>query len=130
MTLWDIFNKGKLIDTVSYDNKIQADEVKKSLIDHDGYPPEIEVKIHTAPFYDTSYIAEKANTIIRGANEILTAIDRPQNLNTRSFYIGGILEIEQALNGLHNKLRAVMAQCDETEDDYGLRHMGSLKFGQ
>lgn len=129
MTLWDIFNNGKLIDTVSYDNDIQPDEVKRSLINHDHYPPEIEVKLHTAPLYDTSYIAEKAKMIIRGANEILDAIDKPQTKNTRSYYIGGVLEIEQALNGLHIKLRAVMAQCDETESDYGLRNMGNLKFG-
>lgn len=130
MTFWDIFYKGKLIDTVSYDNTILVDEVKRSLIDHDHYPPEIEVKVHTVPLYDTSYIAEKANKVIRGATEILNAIDRPQTTNARSYYVGGVLEIEQALNGLHIKLRSIMAQCNETEDDYGLRHMGNLQFGQ
>lgn len=126
---WDVYHNGKLIDTVCYD-KGTAYEIKKSLIDHDNYPPDIEVKVHTAPPYDTSYVAEKANMIIRGAKEILAAIDKPQTTNTRSYYIGGVLEIEQALNGLHNKFRQIMVQCNETEDNYGLRHMGELQFGK
>lgn len=128
MTIWHIFHKGKLIDSVFYDDNILGKEVKDSLINHDNYPPDIEVK--TAPFYDTNYIAEKANMIIRGATEILNAIDKPQTMNTRSYYVGGVLEIEQALNGLHIKLRSIMTQCNETEDDYGLRHMGNIQPGQ
>mgnify|MGYP001292070705 CR=1 FL=1 len=130
MTLWNVIHNGKVIDVVSYDDGILADEVKKSLIGHDGYPPDIHVMVYTAPPYDTSYIAEKANMIIRGATEIIGTINKPQTKNTRSYYIGGILEIEEALNGLHNKFRQIMAQCDETEDDYGLRHMGELRFGK
>ena len=127
---WNVIHKGKVIDVVCYDNSILADEVKRSLIEHDGYPSDINVTVYTAPPYDTSYIAEKANMIIRGAKEILAAIDKPQTANTRSYYVGGILDIEQALNGLHNKFRQIMIQCDETEDTYGLRHMGELQFGK
>jgi len=84
--LWDVLSDGKIIDTVSYDNGIPADEVRRSLISHDMYPGDIEVIVHSQPLYDMTYIAEKANLIIRGANEILNAINKPQTMNTRSFY--------------------------------------------
>ncbi len=42
---FDVFRKTKWIDTVFYSNscKVTKEEVKKSLIDHDGYPNDIEV---------------------------------------------------------------------------------------
>lgn len=40
---YDVYLNGKLIDTVFYTG-YTADEVKDSLIDHDGYDPDIEVK--------------------------------------------------------------------------------------
>ena len=128
--LWDVISNGRIIDTVSYDNGISADEVRRSLISHDMYPGDIEVIVHSQPLYDMTYIAEKANLILRGANTILDTINKPQTKNTRSFYVAGILDIEIALNGLHNKIRQVMQQCNETEDDYMLRHLGEIKFGK
>ena len=50
MAAFDVFLNGKQIDTVFWNNRadggavITADDVKKSLIDHDGYDPRIEVK--------------------------------------------------------------------------------------
>jgi len=44
--------------------------------------------------------------------------------------VAGILDVELALNGLHIKIRQVMKQCNESEDDYMLRHMGKLEFGK
>lgn len=40
---WDVYLNDKLIDTVFYDNDLDADYVKKSLVDHDGYDPNIKV---------------------------------------------------------------------------------------
>lgn len=42
---FDVILKGKVIDTVFYaaSDKIEASEVKQSLIDHDGYNSEIVV---------------------------------------------------------------------------------------
>lgn len=40
---WDIYLNGKLIDTV-FDSEKDPEEVKKSLINHDGYDPGIKVK--------------------------------------------------------------------------------------
>lgn len=41
---FDVYKNGKLIDTVFY-NYDDAEEVKKSLIDHDGYDSDIKVKV-------------------------------------------------------------------------------------
>jgi hypothetical protein len=43
---YDVFQNGKIIDTIFYDanSNVSCDEVKKSLIEHDGYPDNIIVK--------------------------------------------------------------------------------------
>lgn len=125
--LWDVWHNDVLVDVVCFDNSIAADEVKTSLINHDGYPNTISVT-QRQPCYDVSYVVEKANMIIRGANAIIDATRRTQTTNVRSYYIGGVLEIEQALNGLHAKFNDIMKACNETEKDYGLRKMGEVKF--
>lgn len=38
-----VYNYGKVYDEVFYAGDMTPDEVKKSLVDHDGYPPTIEV---------------------------------------------------------------------------------------
>ncbi len=43
MNAWDVFLNGKKIDTV-FDMETDPAEVKKSLVNHDGYDPEIVVK--------------------------------------------------------------------------------------
>ena len=40
----DVYLYGKLIDTVWFDEDMSIEEIKKSLINHDGYNPNIEVK--------------------------------------------------------------------------------------
>ena len=48
---WDVYLKGKLIDTVFYDPDCTADYVKRGLVEHDGYDPRIKVtdgRGHTA----------------------------------------------------------------------------------
>jgi len=46
---YDIISKGNVIDTVFFDaykdgSPMSTDEVRKSLIEHDGYPDNIKVK--------------------------------------------------------------------------------------
>lgn len=43
---FDVILKHKVIDTVFYDRgtKVTTDEVKRSLVDHDGYDPGITVR--------------------------------------------------------------------------------------
>lgn len=43
---FDVYLRGKLIDTVFYSASanVDVDEVRRSLIDHDGYDPAIVVK--------------------------------------------------------------------------------------
>ena len=43
---FDVYLKSKQIDTVFYCDsaKVDKEEVRKSLINHDGYDPEIKVK--------------------------------------------------------------------------------------
>jgi len=41
---WRVYLKGKLIDTVFYTKDCDAEYVRDSLINHDGYHPEIVVK--------------------------------------------------------------------------------------
>jgi len=43
MTGWDVILKGKVIDTVFYDNDCDAEYVRRGLIEHDGYDPGIKV---------------------------------------------------------------------------------------
>lgn len=50
MKAWDVYLNGRLIDTVFYNDKcdggakIVAADVKQSLVDHDGYSPNIVVR--------------------------------------------------------------------------------------
>lgn len=44
MTAWNVYLRGKLIDRVSYNVSCDADYVRQSLIDHDGYDFEITVR--------------------------------------------------------------------------------------
>ena len=44
MKAWNVCLNGKIIDTVFYDDDSDAEEVRRSLIDHDGYDPEITVR--------------------------------------------------------------------------------------
>lgn len=50
MNAWDVYlpqanGRNKHIDTVFYDASYKdADEVKRSLVNHDGYPPNIIVR--------------------------------------------------------------------------------------
>jgi hypothetical protein len=41
---WNVYRNGRLIDTVFFDADISASEVKRSLVEHDGYPPNIIVR--------------------------------------------------------------------------------------
>lgn len=41
-TAWDVYRDRKLVDTVWFTGYERV-EVKRSLIDHDGYPSDIEV---------------------------------------------------------------------------------------
>lgn len=40
---WNVFIGDNLIDTVFYDKNLDADYVRDGLVNHDGYPAEIEV---------------------------------------------------------------------------------------
>ena len=44
MKAYDVYLNGRLIDTVFWDNNSSVEEVRRSLINHDGYDPSIEVK--------------------------------------------------------------------------------------
>ena len=41
---FDVYLNGKLIDTVWFDVDMSIEEIKKILVEHDGYNPNIEVK--------------------------------------------------------------------------------------
>lgn len=44
MQAWNVYLHGKLIDTVFYAKRCDADYVRRSLIDHDGYDARITVR--------------------------------------------------------------------------------------
>ena len=44
MVAWNVYLRGKRIDTVYYDPDFTAAEVRRGLIDHDGYDPAITVR--------------------------------------------------------------------------------------
>ena len=80
--------------------------------------------------YDKSYLAEKAEAAKRAAQEILNALEKPNAKWTRSYYVDGVLRLEEALTALQGKTRQIMAQCGETESDYLLRPMGNVVRGK
>lgn len=41
---WNVYQGGKLIDSVFYSADVTADDVRRSLINHDGYPSDITVR--------------------------------------------------------------------------------------
>jgi hypothetical protein len=44
MVKWNVFEGRKHVDSVFYDPSMGADEVRRSLVNHDGYDPGIVVK--------------------------------------------------------------------------------------
>ncbi len=44
MSVFRVYRNGKFFDEVFYQQGITVDEVTKDLIEHDGYPADIEVK--------------------------------------------------------------------------------------
>ena len=42
---WDIYLDGQLIDSVCFDYDIDEETVKSSLINHDGYDPNIIIRL-------------------------------------------------------------------------------------
>jgi hypothetical protein len=44
MIFWDVYLKGKLVDSVPYEKTCNKEYVLQSLINHDGYNPNIKVK--------------------------------------------------------------------------------------
>lgn len=42
---WDVYLNDELIDTVFYDENCDKDYVLRGLIEHDGYDPEIEIRL-------------------------------------------------------------------------------------
>lgn len=44
MQAWHVMQGKKIIDTVFYDSNIDARAVRKSLIEHDGYPDDIRIE--------------------------------------------------------------------------------------
>lgn len=43
MRFWNVYLNGRLIDTVHFQATMTAEEVKKSLVGHDGYDSRIKV---------------------------------------------------------------------------------------
>lgn len=44
MKWWNVYRNGRLIDSVPYDDDCDKEYVKTGLINHDGYPADIEVR--------------------------------------------------------------------------------------
>ena len=50
MQFWAVYLRGKKIDSVPYTLACDAEYVRTSLIDHDGYDPAIEVELDDTPW--------------------------------------------------------------------------------
>jgi len=44
MIFWDVYHKGQCIDSVPYEKDCDLEYVRRSLIQHDGYPDNITVR--------------------------------------------------------------------------------------
>lgn len=80
--------------------------------------------------YDKTYLAEKAELVGKGVQEIKEILELPNCLQTRSYIVDGILRIETGLAAIQMKTREIMKQCGETESDYGLRPIGKVIRGE
>jgi len=49
MKAWDVLKGGGRINTVFFTEGLDADYVRRALIDHDGYDPRITVREGTGP---------------------------------------------------------------------------------
>lgn len=59
MTAFNVYKGRKLIDTVSYTGNESADDVRKSLISHDGYADDIRVtKARGKPTTEVQHIVQ------------------------------------------------------------------------
>jgi hypothetical protein len=65
---WDVFLHGENIDTVFYTEGNDAEDIRKSLIEHDGYDPDIEVKRRKGKLFDNP-TKSKAKHIAKGLGE-------------------------------------------------------------
>lgn len=42
--MWNVYRRGKLVDSVWYTKDCDVEYVRQSLINHDGYQPDIHVR--------------------------------------------------------------------------------------
>ena len=71
MTGWNVILDGKLIDTVFYDSNCDAEYVKQSLVDHDGYDPRIEVTTDVYEYHTHKYETDDGMLIELKAPKLL-----------------------------------------------------------
>jgi len=83
---FDVFLDGKNIDTVFYsiDEVVDADEVKKSLIEHDGYDPNIEVEEVISNKKASLEVEEDIPE--KHANQLNTMSFKKKTVNEKDFY--------------------------------------------
>jgi len=55
---WDIIVNGRVVNTAFYDPDMDAETVRRSLIDHDGYDERITVKANSGALTDVQALRE------------------------------------------------------------------------
>ena len=56
LSAWDVWDKGVHIDTVWFNTYMDSLEVRRSLIDHDGYPDTILVFVSVSPITSSALL--------------------------------------------------------------------------
>jgi len=94
MKAWNVYVNGEMIDTVFYNDDIDADEVKRGLIEHDNYAPEIEVKLET----------ETGQEITDRAQRILESSEYAKIRYTLRSYLKNLSPKDQEMAGAQLKI--------------------------
>lgn len=79
--------------------------------------------------FNVAYLAEKALAAKKGAEEILSALER-NDPGSPSYVVDGVLRLEDALGSLHVGARQLLQDEHKEEKDYMLRHMGQVVKGE
>ena len=114
MTAWDIIVAGSVVDTVFYDSDMDAETVRRSLIDHDGYDEGITVK-HARPLGTPTPTRTRAElTDVQALREIVAWSVTSNAVD----HVPGDTEQERASyrRDVRRRVRAIVARVEDSGD--------------
>lgn len=107
MKAWNVYLDGKNIDTVFYNDDIDAEEVKRGLVDHDGYDPNITVEVETGTKKPSRYQADKlSDYLLEVRGELMRRYDQ-ETEHMPSLLVGKLDELISTIHRFESDLKNV-----------------------